>query len=105
MDAGRLDQRVTLERPSVVTDELGQDATSWEHAAEVWARVIETPGREFLAGDYRAEEKVVFVIRWRALDSTWRAVWGGRAYRLNSVTGTRREGFAYLHCITSEGAN
>lgn len=105
MDAGRLDQRIVIETPAVVIDELGQDAREWVLLGTFWAKVMETPGREFLSGDYKAEEKTVFVIRWQALDSTARVQWGGRVWRIESVTGTRREAFAYLHCVSSEGAN
>ena len=105
MDAGKLDQQIVIEQPIVTTNELNEQITSWASVSSPWAKVMETPGREFLSGDYRAEEKAVFVIRWRAIDSTWRAVWGGRPWRISSVTGTRHEGFAYLHCVTSEGVN
>ncbi len=105
MDAGSLDQRITIERPAVTTDELGQDARAWTAVATVWARVMETAGREFLKGDYQAEEKTAFVIRWRTIDSTYRVTWGGRTWRIVSVTGTFREGFSWLHCVATDGAN
>ena len=105
MDAGALDQRIAIEQPTLSTDELGQEVEAWSAIAQPWARVMETPGREFLSGDYRAEEKTVFVIRWRDVDSTHRVSWRGRTWRIDSVTGTKREGFAYLHCRSTEGAN
>ena len=105
MNAGRLDQRITLEAPTVTTDELGQDARSWELQGHVWAEVKEQMGREFLAGDYHAEEKVAFRIRWRELDSTWRVTWGDRIYRIVSTTGTRRSGERWLHCMATDGTN
>lgn len=105
MHAGQLDQKIQIEQASQVTDELGQDARTWTAVATVWAKVMETPGREFLKGDYQAEEKAAFVIRWRAIDSTYRVQWAGRVWKIVSVTGTRREGFAYLHCMTTDGAN
>jgi SPP1 family predicted phage head-tail adaptor len=103
--AGDLDQQITIEVPDTTPDELGQNAEAWTDPVTVWAKVMETPGREFLSGDYQAEEKAVFVIRWRAVDSTARATWNGRPYRIESVTGTRREGWAYLHCVATDGAN
>lgn len=105
MDAGRLDQRIAIEAATTAEDALGQEVETWATVAEPWARVMETPGREFLSGDYKAEEKAVFVVRWRAIDSTDRVRWGGRTWRIDSVTGTKREGFSYLHCVSTEGAN
>lgn len=105
MDAGRLDQRIRIEAPASAVDALGQDALTWAHVGDVWARVIETQGREFLKGDYQAEEKSAFVIRWMEIDSTMRAVWAGRTWRIVSVTGTFREGYCWLHCIATDGAN
>jgi SPP1 family predicted phage head-tail adaptor len=105
MDAGALDQKIELQAPIVSTDELGAKVSAWSTVSSPWAKVMETPGREFLSGDYRAEEKTVFVVRWRAVDSTSRVSWGGRTWRIDSVTGTRREGFAYLHCRAADGAN
>lgn len=105
MDAGKLDQRISVEQPSITTNTLGEEIASWSVTSQPWAKVIETPGREFLSGDYKAEAKAVFVIRWREIDSTARVTWRGRSYRINDVTGTQREGYAYLHCLAQDGAN
>jgi len=99
MDAGALDQQILIEAHSVTLDELGAEVETWSTHSQPWAKVIETPGREFLKGDYHAEHKAVFRIRWRDIDSTARVTWGGRVYDITAVTGTRREGWSYLHCI------
>ncbi len=105
MDAGDLDQRITIEVPSPEQDELGQDAGDWSFVSEPWAKVVETPGREFLSGDYKAESKVVFRIRWRSVNSKARVTWRERVFRISDVTGTQREGWSYLHCIAQDEAN
>lgn len=106
MKAGALDQLITIEEPGAGTDELGQDTTdNWLPLATVWAEVKETMGREFLSGNYQAEEKVAFRIRWMEVDSKARVTWEGRQYRVVSVTGTYRSGERWLHCVASEGAN
>lgn len=109
MQAGELDQRIAIEAASPVTvDVLGEEAPGWSPLAEVWAKIFQQQGREFLKGEYKAEDKIVFVIRWLEMDSTarvkWAAVYGEapKIYRIGSVTGTRRDGFLYLHC-TSDG--
>lgn len=105
MDAGRLDQQIAIETRSVIPDESGAEVESWATTAHPWARVIETPGREFLQGDVQAEGKAVFVIRWRDMDSSARVVWRGRNYTIEDVTGTRREGYSWLHCRSVAGVN
>lgn len=105
MKAGSLDQRISIETPVAVEDALGQDARAWLPLADVWAEAKEQLGREFLAGDYKAEEKVAFRIRWRAVDSAARVVWNARNYRIESTTGTRRSGELWLHCVSDGGEN
>lgn len=103
--AGALDQRIGIEVPTNTTNALGEQVPAWTQEAEVWARAIETPGREFLKGDYQASEKVAFQIRYRPMDSTARVTWRGRTWRVDSVTGTMREGATWLHCTATDGAN
>lgn len=103
MDAGKLDQRILIETPTYTTDELGAEAATWSEHSRPWAQVKETLGREFLAGDVQTERKAVFRIRWRAVDARARVTWRGRIYGLDDVTGTEREGWAYLHGRTNSG--
>lgn len=104
--AGRLNQQITIETPTAGEDELGQtDTAGWTLLATVWAEAKETMGREFLSGDYQAEEKVAFRIRWMEVDSTARVTWEGRVYRIVSVTGTYPSRERWLHCISQEGSN
>lgn len=103
--AGAFDQRIVIETPVVTTNELGEQTTTWIFDQEVWAKVVEVPGREFLKGDYQAEEKAVFQIRYREMDSLSRVTWNDRTYRVNSVTGTMRDGTTWLHCIAQSEAN
>ena len=98
MDAGALDQKIIIETRSVVHNALGEEVESWS-PSPAWAKVTETPGREFLKGDYQAERKAVFCIRFKQVDTTARVTWGGQVYDIQSVTGTYREGWAYLHCV------
>lgn len=103
--AGELDQLITLESPVVTTDAWGGEVETWLIEAQAYARVTEARGREFLKGDYKAEEKAVFKIRWREVDSTWRVNWGGRTWRIESVTGMLREGARWIHCTAQGEAN
>lgn len=113
MKSGDLDQRVLIEWPVSGFGALGQEADDWGNPVWRSARVREEKGSEFLAGGhkpaqqgaYQAEEKIAVIIRWMAVDSTARLSWGGRVWRIESVTGTRRQGWTWLHCLTTEGAN
>lgn len=105
MDAGQLDQQILIEKEVTTKNELGEAVSSWVRLAKVSAKVIETPGREFLKGDFRPEGKAVFVIRFRKFDTTARVQWGGLTWDITGKTGTFREGWSYLHCISTDGAN
>jgi SPP1 family predicted phage head-tail adaptor len=105
MDAGTLDQQILIETATLSTNDLGEEIATWSPHSQPWARVIEAPGREFLKSDIEAEGKAVFKIRWRSLDSKARVTWRGRIYDVQDVTGTQREGFAWLHCRSVAGAN
>ena len=105
VDAGLLNQRITIEAIGRSTaNALGETSPEWTPLSDRCAQVRETMGREFLAGssgDYRAEHRVVFVVRWIEIDSTARVKWGGRIYRIDDVTGTYHSGETWLHCTTT----
>lgn len=46
IDAGALDQRVTIDAPTVSRGASGQESITWAPLATVWARVIPTTARE-----------------------------------------------------------
>lgn len=101
MDVGQFDQRIIIETEApVTTNSLGEELPGWLFLTKLWAKATEQKGREFLAadGDYRPQRKVAFTIRWMELDSTARVKWRGLIYRIEDVTGTKRSGWAWLHC-------
>lgn len=85
LNAGDLDQRITIQRRAAGVDALGHEAKGWTDYATVWARVLTTGGREALqAGAVQGEATIECRIRYRAdllHDSTGqRIVWRGIAY-------------------------
>lgn len=100
---GELDQRILVEAPATSEDALGQIPEAWNLVGEVSAKVIETQGREFLKGDVRSERKAVFVVRWENFTSTMRVVWDDTLWRIVGATGTSRERWRYLHCVSMDG--
>lgn len=84
--AGRLDQRLTLQRPTDTQDELGQVFPGWSTVTTVWASAAPLRGRELeAAAAAQSEATVRFRIRWRAdVSRTWRVLWRGVAYAIVS---------------------
>lgn len=50
MKAGKLDQRVLIERPNTTKNEYGEPEPNWTTVATVWAEVSDLTGRELRSG-------------------------------------------------------
>ena len=79
LNAGELDQRITVQSPSATVDALGQRVEAWANVATLWAKATPLRGREFFAaGAMQSEAVVRFTIRWRSgIDGTMRVLWRG----------------------------
>lgn len=101
MDAGQLDQRVTLQSRSVATDANGQDTITWVDVATVWAQCQALRGREFFAAAQVQQEQTVKVrIRYRAdVVQTMRLVWQGRAHDITGVVPVGRKEMLEIMCL------
>ncbi len=82
--AGSLDQRVTIQRRVVGVDAHGQESTTWQDVATVWASVRPVPGRDLLAaGQPQATFDATVRIRYRDdVRATDRLAWGTRTLEL-----------------------
>lgn len=82
-----MDQRITLQSRSVVTDALGQDTITWTDVATVWAEVVPLRGAElFAAQQIQAEHTLKFRIWYRTdVLTTWRLVWQARNHDITAV--------------------
>lgn len=82
--AGKLDERITVQRRTAGADAHGQQLTTWVDLCTVWAQVITKRGREYIAaGQEQATAAVVFRVRYRQdvlQDAALRVVWRGVAY-------------------------
>lgn len=97
MEAGRLDQRITLQRPSIATDKLGASRpASWEDVGRVWATVTSpTSQQRFGSPQPMPVETFTVWIRHREIESTWRIIWQGRPYQITGIAyHGRREAIA-----------
>lgn len=79
MQAGQLNQRVTVQQPSTTVDALGQRVETWADVFTDWAQALPLRGREFFeAGAMQSEATVRFRLRWRTgVAANMRVVWQG----------------------------
>lgn len=93
MTAGRMDQRITLQRKVLTPDGAGGTSMSWVDFASnprPWAEVQAKAGRESMVeGRMAAQFTVLFLIYNRSdVTETDRILWNGEAY---NIRGIRRE--------------
>ena len=94
MQAGRLDQRVTVERFTTTTDSWGQPVEKWAPMFTCWAAVEPLPGREFIAAQ-AAQSEVTARIRMRFrpwMTAQDRVIHNGTIYSIESVIDQRSQG-------------
>lgn len=112
MQAGNLDQRVTLQRRTRTPDGMGGFTEAWADLATVWAQVLPLRGSEkWEAMRVSPDDRMKIRIRWRGdangqpyYTSADRLVWRGRTYNIESVLpwGGRQ---AYIEIGVAEGAS
>ena len=79
LEAGKLDQRLTLQESTPSTNDFGEEVPTWSDVATVWGRAEPLRGREFFsAAQMQSSAEVRFTIRWRAgLNERMRVLWRG----------------------------
>lgn len=89
MDAGALDKRVAIYKPSTSRDDYGHASGAWELVATVWANVRPIGGRERLrAGQYDATLTHTVAVRYNPAllpprtASSWRLEYIGRRFNI-----------------------
>ena len=105
--AGSLDQLVTLQAVSLVSDGMGGSTETWANFATdptVWASVRPMSARESMADDrVSATAETMFTIRNRTdVDERHRILWDAEPYNIRSV---RRRGGRelYLEIVAERG--
>lgn len=85
--AGKLTERVTIQRKSAARNAIGEEVVTWADIATVWAQVEPLRGREFFAGaQMQAAVDVRIRIRYGvSVQAEDRAVWRGQAHDIVSV--------------------
>lgn len=109
MRAGRLRERVHLQRRADTRDEYGGSVKAWTTVATVRAGIEPLMGREFFQADQVSSAvSVRIVIRygstWSAIDPSWRVVDAnnGNIYAIESVIDRQVRG-EMLQLMCSEG--
>lgn len=94
INAGQMDQRVTLQQRASGQNALGEVVGSWVDVDTVWAKVEPLRGREYFAsGAMQTAVEVRITIRRRAdVSTTWRVLWRGQAHEVVSVIDPRAQG-------------
>lgn len=109
MRAGRLREKVQLQKRADTRDSFGGSVKAWTTVATVRAGIEPLMGREFFQADQvNSAVSVRIVIRagstWSAIDSTWRVVDAnsGKIYAIESVIDRQLRG-EMLQLMCSEG--
>jgi SPP1 family predicted phage head-tail adaptor len=84
MQAGKLDQRITIEVKTVARNSIGEETETWATFATVWAAYRPMSARERAAGaQLTSEFDAVFRIRYLAsLDPEMRVTWRGQRFEI-----------------------
>ena len=88
ISAGKLRDRVVLQKPADGCDAWGQPVTSWQDVGlPIWADVRFLSGSETIrSGAAEAQTTRASIrIRPRAVDPSWRVLFAGGAYEIKSV--------------------
>src|SRR5690606_31428090 len=99
MQIGKLDQQVTLMKPSSAKNDFGEVIETFISAGTEWAEVISQRGSEaFEAARTNARETIRVKIRWRAdVETTWKVEWQGQSYNIKPIDRSqRREGVLWF---------
>lgn len=95
MNAGSLNQRIQLQRPTSVTGDAGETTLSYSTDREVWAEVRPLRAHELdRAQQIQMETTHIVRIRYVAdVAPNWRVVWRERVLNISAVidVGARRE--------------
>lgn len=103
LNAGRLDQRITLQSRVAAVNGFGENVPTWSDVATVWAAADPKRGREFFAAaQQQAENPVAFRIRYRAgVTHHMRVLWRGEPFDIAAppVEAFGRQESLELYCI------
>ena len=100
MNASKLTERVTIQSLSELQNALGERVNEWSDVAEIWARVADVSGREYLAaGATQNSAQTKITIRYRDdVRPSMRVIHGRNVYNIEAVLGQDRASLL-LMCV------
>ena len=104
MAAGKLRERIVIQRKVSTPDGGGGNAVSWQDVATLWARVMPKRGNEALeAAQLRGVQLYEVVVRYGAdIKTTDRIGWDGTLLNIRAIA-NRDEHNRYLTLIAEDG--
>jgi len=108
MQAGKLNKRITLQRPVKTQSPVtGAVVNGWADQAELWATVTDLSARDFVAAQAgQSEVTTRITIRWREdVTDKHRILYRGRVYDIQGVLEDDKSGREYLTLPCSRGVN
>jgi len=100
---GNLRHRVTIQKPVITHDNIGQEVESWQEVAIVWASIEPLSGKEYFnAQQVNSEISTKVCIRYMAgITSKMRIVFKTHIYNILSVINFEERNI-YLQLLCSE---
>lgn len=101
MDAGQFDRRITIQVPTPVSDDYGEQTPSYADLATVWAeRIEQSAGERLRAGKLETGEQVIYRIRHRSgIEPKQRVKDASLFYEIMSVSeGRGRQAYLEMLC-------
>jgi SPP1 family predicted phage head-tail adaptor len=109
---GAMRDRITLEAPVQVTDDIGGQTATWSSKGTIFAYVksVETNrtqigGRDLRGGniDYSTQIEITFALFDAVtIQRTWRVTWNGTIYTIKSLVKDDIDNLVYLICEKRE---
>ena len=100
---GNLRHRITLQKPVITKDSIGQELEEWQDVATVWASVEPLSGKEYFnAQQVNSEITTRITIRYiELLSPQWVVQLGKRTFNILSVINFEERNI-YLQLLCSE---
>lgn len=82
MQAGRLNQKITIQAKSVTRDAFNAEVITWTTHATVWAEAVPISGREYVAlRAAQSDISIRFRLRYLpGVSTAMRVLWNGQTY-------------------------
>jgi SPP1 family predicted phage head-tail adaptor len=106
MNAGELDQRVTLQTATVTRDAVGGPVETWADTVTVWAKIRPLTGKQIAqAQQVSADVSTAVTLRWRAgVNAAMRLKFADNTTaKIHWVEEHRREGRLVIVCEDLNG--